>query len=485
MNLEKALKRYAEKGIYPFHMPGHKRNLSFPDPYRIDITEIEGFDNLHNAQGILRQAQEEASHLYQSKKTYYLVNGSTCGILAAMMSCTVRGSRILMARNCHKSVYHAVLLNQLRPVYLSPGEIQIGLQGQIKVSDVKDALERYPDIRVMILTSPTYDGVLSDVRAIAEVAHRHDVLLIVDQAHGAHLGLDPSMESNAIQDGADIVVMSVHKTLPSFTQTALLHLVTDRPDKVKVEQYLDIFETSSPSYLLMAGIDYCLRFVGENRERLFEKLSHNLKIFHQKTETLKMLHVVRKEEISEIEAFGFDETKILVRIDGDVQASEIADELRERYSIEIEMTSKSYILAIATVMDTEEGFDRFAKALIEIDKNLLKKKIQQSNDVENIHNSIETDIKKTSLNEEWNDLKTERVLEIDEAKSRVSVLCDWQNVEGKICADFLIPYPPGIPLIVPGERIDRNVIDVIHSCLESGRQIEGFLENYRINIVQM
>ena len=227
--LEQKLNELEQSDIYPFHMPGHKRAfLPFANPYAIDITEIEGFDNLHHATGILQEAQQKAADLYGAQKTYYLVNGSTCGLLAAISAAVPRGGKILVARNCHKAVYHAMYLRQLVPVYLYPEDTAYGIQGQVTPQMVQKQLKQTPDIRAVVITSPTYDGVVSDIQSIADIVHAYGIPLIVDEAHGAHFGFSPEFPENATRLGADAVIMSVHKTLPAFTQTALLHLCSDR-----------------------------------------------------------------------------------------------------------------------------------------------------------------------------------------------------------------------------------------------------------------
>ena len=305
--LEQKLNELEQSDIYPFHMPGHKRAfLPFANPYAIDITEIEGFDNLHHATGILQEAQQKAADLYGAKKTYYLINGSTCGLLAAISAAVPRGEKILMARNCHKAVYHAMYLRQLVPVYLYPEDTAYGIQGQVTPQMVRKQLEQTPDIRAVVITSPTYDGVVSDIKNIADTVHAYGIPLIVDEAHGAHFGFSPEFPENATRLGADAVIMSVHKTLPAFTQTALLHLCSDRIAEKKVAQFLGIYETSSPSYLLMAGIEKSLQIIEKDREMLFAAYSRRLAEFRDKTKNLKTLQVLQPSDFSKQEAFSFD-----------------------------------------------------------------------------------------------------------------------------------------------------------------------------------
>ena len=273
--LIETLIQYNQSSYYPFHMPGHKRNstLPFPDALSIDITEIDGFDNLHDAKNVIKQAMENAAKLYDAEETRFLVNGSTCGILAAICACTKMGDMVLVARNCHKSVYHALYLQKLLPVYLYPQEMQ-GIATEILKEDVEQALRDYPKICAVILVSPTYEGIVSDIAGIAEIVHKFSCTLIVDEAHGAHFGFLEQFPETSVRLGADLVIQSVHKTLPAFTQSALLHIGKEkgkknhRVDKERLYRYLSIFQSSSPSYILMAGIQKSLQIVKEQKEKI-------------------------------------------------------------------------------------------------------------------------------------------------------------------------------------------------------------------------
>ena len=212
-------------------MPGHKRNrASSADDFLFerDITEISGFDNLHHAEGILKEAQEYAAQIYGTKKCFFSVNGSTAALLAAVSASVNKGGKILVARNCHKAVYHAIYLRELVPTYIYPqSDNDLGINGSISVSRVERYLEENPKIEAVLITSPTYDGVVSDVRKIAETAHKHGIPLIVDEAHGAHFRFSDYFPVSAADLGADVVIQSFHKTLPAMTQTAVLHLCSD------------------------------------------------------------------------------------------------------------------------------------------------------------------------------------------------------------------------------------------------------------------
>ena len=479
--LEQKLYDYAKSDYYPFHMPGHKRQLDCRwNPYELDITEIDGFDNLHHAQEILKESQERAAKLYGAGKSYYLVNGSTCGLLATICAATGKGDRILVARNCHKAVYHALFLNELSPIYLYPTITGQGIQGQISTEQIQQALEKNPDIRAVIITSPTYDGVVSDVKSIAEVVHRYDIPLIVDEAHGAHFGFTEGLPENAVQLGADAVIVSVHKTLPAFTQTALLHLCENRISQQKIEKYLGIFETSSPSYILMAGIDRCVRMMMEQKEGLFPIYIERLRLFYEKLRGLKHLRVVRKKDFSPEEAYDFDETKILIFTDAaSMTGMDLYETLLHKYKIQLEMVAGNYVLALSSVMDTQEGFDRLAKALLEIDDYVDLHMDSNGTALMDLYGaSEETICLDSSVYQEQ-----EKILEISEAENLEHQAVELEAAIDKVSANFIYLYPPGIPIVVPGERITEKFVEDIRKAQKMNLDLEGLVDDRLINIV--
>jgi arginine/lysine/ornithine decarboxylase len=447
------LKELARSDHYPFHMPGHKRALEFPNPYAVDITEIGGFDNLHHAQGVLREAQERAARMYGAKRAYYLVNGSTCGILAAISAAAPRGSRILIARNCHRAVYHAVCLRQLSAEYLYPVDTASGIQGQVTPQQVREKLEKNPDIRAVVITSPTYDGLVSDIAGIAAVAHGHGVPLIVDEAHGAHFGFHPAFPENATRLGADAVIMSVHKTLPAFTQTALLALCSDRIDPAQAEKFLSVYETSSPSYILMAGIEQSLALLAEDGDRLFADYVALLAAFRQKTADLERLSV--RGSFAPGEAYAFDPGKLLIETAGFLTGQKLQQILRDRYHLELEMAGGCYALAMTSVMDTQEGFDRLACALHEIDASLTGTVPAPSLTPRDIYRA------------------PRKCMELHEADESSHAALPLSAAAGRISAAYISLYPPGIPIVVPGEELDAQTVAAIMQCMDLGLDVEG------------
>lgn len=473
-DLNQKLIQYCQSDIYPFHMPGHKQTaFPFPNPYSIDITEIDGFDNLHHAGDILKETQERAAALYGAKRSFYLVNGSTCGVLAAICAATRKRDKVLVARNCHKAVYHALFLNELQTEYLYPVLTNNDIQGQITVEQVEEALYHNPDITAVIITSPTYEGIVSDVAGIAETAHAHGVPLIVDEAHGAHIGFGAGFPENAVKLGADAVIMSLHKTLPSFTQTALLHINSNRIAQEQVESYLDIFETSSPSYLLMAGMDACIRLLQEEGKALFTRYRELLDQFYRDISDLELLHVMSEKDLGKEEAYDWDDSKIVIFTGkADMTGEKLGRILLDRYHLQMEMLSGTYVLGMTSIMDCQEGFTRLSKALHEIDRDCMDNQRKQNDGNSKIF--IERMYQ-----------KNRREMQIYQARELSYKEVKLEEAVGKMAADSIFLYPPGIPMIVPGEIISRQFIENVKECIEMGLKIEGLanLTSRRIKIV--
>ena len=500
---------YTESDAYPFHMPGHKRQeipdgmqRDFSDPYGIDITEIDGFDNLHHAEGILKDAMDEAAAVYGADRSWYLVNGSTCGILSAGFAVTENGGRILTARNCHKAVYHAIYLNRLRAEYLYPEEIvEFGINGGIRVEDVRKALEKdamrcagksgdmrgkRTKIQAVLITSPTYEGVVSDIRAIADVAHEYGIPLIVDEAHGAHLEYADrchSFPKSALECGADIVIQSLHKTLPCFTQTAILHIKGDRVDQDRVARYLSMFQTSSPSYLFMAGIQRCIRYMDSTGRDGMIRYEERLKWFMEQMKGLQVLEVLTRDICGKYRAVaGWDPSKIVVSTmrAKDFHGEELAEMLRKNYHLEMEMTAPEYVIAMTSVLDTDEGFERLTKALLEIDEELLKAEEKRRKTVSETGDQKENTVReraekncKASETLQSRILRPNETMSICEAMDANTGRTALQNTVGKVSAEFIYLYPPGIPIIAPGEVFTREIVEMIEAYKKAGLLVQG------------
>ncbi|HHX56317.1 MAG TPA: aminotransferase class I/II-fold pyridoxal phosphate-dependent enzyme [Clostridiales bacterium] len=465
MKLYNKLLEYSKSNVYPMHMPGHKRNdkyLNMVNPYLLDITEIEGFDNLFHAKGIIKESMKRAATLYNSCNTNYLVGGSSAGILSGISACTNKGDKVLVARNSHKSVYNAIYLNELKPIYIYPQiNSQYGINCGISPEDIEKMLIKHKDIKLIIITSPTYEGVISNVQGTSEISHKHKVPLFVDEAHGSHLGFHSYFPTNSIEGGADIVIHSLHKTLPAFTQTGLIHVNSTLVDYEKVKECLSIYQSSSPSYLLMASIDKCINLLIEEGEKLFTSFANNLKSFYEKAKQLKHLKILRKKDIY------FDPSKIILSVrDADISSIEIYTILLEKYKIQVEMLSTDYIIAMTSICDTTIGFNRLLEALLDIDGQVKEKQSDYKINIDILSEDVET------------------VKSIYEAKTSPSETIPFIDSEGRITREYIYLYPPGSPVLLPGERITKKHIKYLLECKKLGLSIQG-LDDYDMNFIKV
>ena len=450
------LKSYKESGIYPFHMPGHKRTDITNGgllPYSIDLTEIDGFDNLHNACGCIKDIEKKAEKLYCVNRAFLLVNGATGGILSSIRAMTNFGDKIIVARNCHKSVYNAIELCGLNPEYILPDyDERHDVFTSVSPYKLEMLLNKNPDTKLVIITSPTYEGVVSDIKSISDICHRYGAMLLVDEAHGAHFSFSDKFPNEAVKCGADVAVVSLHKTLPSLTQTALL--LTDNSElSEKLQENLSIFETSSPSYILMSAIEKCLDFISDNKSD-FENYTNRLSDLYNDTKSLNKLSILYNDKSFLENCFDFDFGKIVISTTKtNISGTELAKILREKYKIETEMSYTDYVIAMTSVCDIDEGFGRLKNALFEIDNSLNKK--------ENNYDDYNfSEIPERSFNSfQKNSFKSEKIM--------------FRNAQGSVSIEYIWAYPPGIPLIVPGEIISDKLINQINILISNNIQINS------------
>lgn len=472
--------------IYPFHMPGHKRNMKahpLEQMFAIDITEIDGFDNLHHADGILKRMQDETAGFYGALESYYLVNGSTCGILSAISASVQKGGRLLMARNCHKAAYNACLLRQIDTVYLYPESTNHPLiYGGVSPKEVEQAFEKYDRVDAVIITSPNFDGVVSDIETIAEIVHKNNAILIVDEAHGAHFMYSEFFPKSAVECGADLVIQSLHKTLPSLTQTAILHVCSDRVKKERLKDFLAMYQTSSPSYVFMATMQQCIEHTYKNREMLFKVFRDRLEKFLKKAGSLKHLRVLSEEWAMQNKLFDFDKSKIIVStLNSDLNGEQLYEILLRRYHLQPEMASAGYVLCITSAYDSEEGFERLAKAIFEIDNSIESYKYDGCK-----QDSLDEEIKKAcmcnatgkeSMQSVWQSLnagsKNKWIYSAYKAFEMEKESVIIEEAIGKVSGEFVYLYPPGIPLLVPGEIISKDFIRLFERCREMRLPLQG------------
>lgn len=568
--INEALEKYIEKGTYPWHMPGHKRQpLEKPDGgmclkddenggqlppnvdnisksrenfwngvYAHDFTEAKDLDDMHEPEMFIADSIAEMKMVYGTFATYMLVNGSTSGLMTAIHATCRRGDIILAARNCHKAVYNAICMLELEPEYIVPDYVDmrwrcgVNQNGEQPITDgmtdvsgesnretrekmaasseVNHETEERADVngeddrevsertdilgdispdklelalkelvadgrkpRAVIITSPTYEGVISDIRTIAGIVHRYGIYLIVDEAQGAHLNFMEGHET-AMKQGADIVIESLHKTMPALTQTSLLHVMDPELDE-RVRRYLQIFQTSSPSYIFMQSMEKAVAFGANNRDA-FAEYGRRLEIFAGKCDGLRNIRLfrpdassVKNDEIcNACKVFDHDEGRLVFVVrPGTVDESGqkftgvmLAEILADRYGLIVEMASVSYVICISSVVDSADSYDILFNAVAEIDGNL----------------GYEPD-------------KTDRQ-ELDIISGRRSAMppgTAWdrpvesvpiEGAAGKVSGAFVYAYPPGIPVLAPGEVVDRQAVNGIKSMIDSGLNVAGVNDGY-------
>lgn len=478
------LEAYSRENIVPMHMPGAKRNRELigryiddvSSPYDIDITEIDGFDNMHNADGIIKRAFEKTAALYGADESLFLVNGSTAGNMAAICGVTDKGDSIIVARNCHVSVYNAIILNELETIYVYPQyDDEYGYYKGISLNEIKDTVEnsklKKKDIKAVVITSPTYEGNVSDIKAIADYLHQYNIPLIVDEAHGAHFKFSDEFPQTAVEQGADIVINSVHKTLPSLTQTAVMHINYGYVNVSKVKRYWNIYQSTSPSYILMGSIDRCMSIIQNDGKYLFENYISKLKILRNKLGQLKNIKLIDSDDISKI-VIGCDNAKKLYDI------------LLNEYGIQLEMSSLKYAIAMTSIFDSAEYYDRFYNALCEIDRRYNANNNQNYAEPCNIFNNTSS-IKKADIKVNIADFKNEALMSIAKALNEGDkngydkIMMNDSSLYGRISAKMVYVYPPGIPILCPGEIISENVVNIISKAIENGLEVVGLEDNLK------
>lgn len=476
-----ALNQLKNERRIPFHMPGHKRKGidqdAFSEIKSMDITEITDYDDLHHPEGIIRESMDQLKEIYHTKESWYLVNGSTVGILAAISSVCRPGDKILIGRNCHKAVYHAIRLLRLKAYYICPRiskehDIMLDM-GKEELEQIEEILKREETIRAVVITSPTYEGVVSDVAEIKKVLYQWNVPLIVDEAHGAHFMFHEAFPKSAVECGADLVIQSTHKTLPALTQTALLHLCSDRISAREVSSWLSIYETSSPSYLLMASAEQAVVFMHNERKKVQEYVD-NLHSFRKKCGQLKEITLLGAETLS---CFDYDIGKLVFSVKKTgMDGKGFFDQLLEKYHIELEMKNTSYVIAMTSVMDEEEEFDQLLEVLRKIDLDLQRERQERRNDSPNMDNV------KENAKEYHEQLPIpEKKYEVWQCESVEEV--SFKEAVGRIAGEYIMLYPPGSPILVPGEKIIKEMVENIQYYLYNGYNVTG-LENGKVVVME-
>lgn len=468
------LMEHAAKDPVSFHMPGHKgaelyRRFGYGNFLQTfmdcDITEIPGADNLFQTEGILKRTQQRYAALYDVRRSYLLINGTSGGIIASILASVPEGGTLIMARNCHKSVFNALTLGGIRPAYIYPRMIEeYGVLGEVTPEEVARSMEENPRAAAVILPSPNYYGICSSIREIADVVHEHGKVLIVDQAHGAHLKWLSSRDNGgfgprcAEAEGADLVINSIHKTLASFTQSAVLNLNSRRVDRYALEDKLQAIQSTSPSYLLMASLDISAELLEEHERELMGAWNENLDYFYENVKQIPGIQVMEGLELLDRSKINLDTSA------WGISAAELEKRLMKR-GIFAELTTGNILMLMTGIGNRRRDFDRLLQALREI-RAELGNYCGGRGASGGFASGAGRVPRKTEL------------FPIPKEKTRLPL----EEAEGRICASSIIPYPPGIPLICPGEKLEKEDLLYIKELRQAGEKVIGVTEDGEVTV---
>ncbi|HYE80724.1 MAG TPA: aminotransferase class I/II-fold pyridoxal phosphate-dependent enzyme [Clostridia bacterium] len=461
----KSLIEYRDEGAVSFHMPGHKRGsiykkagLEFPgeDLLAMDTTEVSGIDNLHCPEGAILEAQSLAAEAFGADHTFFLANGTTSGIYSMIMAAANPGDKIIIPRNCHRSVYGAVILGRLVPVYIDPEmDNELGIAMGIKPEKVEYILEKHKDAKAVVITNPTYYGACSDLEKIADIVHEKGMLLLVDEAHGSHFSFHERLPISALDAGADMTAQSTHKTLPAMTQSSMLHVKSGRVDIEKLKLFLQLTQTTSPSHILLASLDSARYIMKEKGRSFLEDTIAWSNRARNEINSIPGLYCLSQDRIGSFGVADLDPTRLTVNFGAaGISGTRAEVILRKDFKIQVEMSDLCNIVAIATIGNNQADFERLVNAL----KSVA--------DTEGKGMAAVKATTAFSMSPELSLMPWE------------AVYCRKEQVEfgnsiGRASGEMIIPYPPGIPVLMPGERITSEAYEYLRLCLEQGIKING------------
>lgn len=460
-----ALREYVDRDTVPFHVPGHKKghgmdaefkNFIGPNPFKIDVTVFKLVDSLHHPTGPIKKAQELAADAYGAKASFFSIHGTSGAIEAMIMSVVSDKDKIIIPRNVHKSVTGGIILSGAVPIYMQPElDKKIGIAHGVTPKTVEKTLKENPDAKAVLIINPTYYGVSTDIKKIAEIVHSYNIPLIVDEAHGPHLGFNDKLPVSAIEAGADMCAQSTHKIIGALTQCSLLHVCSDRIDIHKVQQILNIMQTTSPSYILMASLDCARRQIAKSGKELLDYAIELCNYAREEINKIPGFYCFGNEVLNNPGAFSFDPTKVTITCrDLGITGYDLDMILSNDYHIQMELSDLYNVLAVGSFGDTKENIDYLLKALKEISTKYYGKGLSKPDFI---------DIPKIPT----------QVLIPREAFYGSKHSVPISESVGLISGEFLMAYPPGIPVLCPGEIITSEIVNYVKLLKETGLYVQG------------
>ena len=458
------LLNHAKNRVVSFHTPGHKngrgidprlRKFTGRNMYYMDVTVFPEVDSLHDPQGPIKKAQQLMARAYGVEHSFFLVNGSSSGNMTMFMSACAPGSSVIVSRNAHKSVMAGIVLSGVWPIWIQPKVDQnLDVLFDSSPDQIKDALDKYPEAKAVFVTSPTYNGVTADLVKIAELCRSRGKILLVDEAHGPHLKFHKDLPVSAVEAGADMCVQSTHKILSALSQGSVLHVQSDLVDVTRVRQMVSLLQTTSPQYITLASLDLARRQAVTQGEKLLGRVIHWAEEGRKRINTLKHFRCMTREDVRS-RGYDMDVTKLTVNVTRTgLSGHEVEDILAKEYKVQVDAADLFNIIAIMGIGSDKSDVERFVDALTEIDHKY--------------HGSAQNWLLEIPT------LATEMVLlPRDVFLNMKSKRVPLSKAAGHICAQTLTPYPPGIPVLIPGERITQTIVDYLGHLTDKNIRVVG------------
>lgn len=478
--LFEALRDYIKKPMVPFHTPGHKQgqgidgeflSLVGKNLFAIDLTELPEVDNLHDPDGVIKEAMALAAQAYGADYTFFLVNGSTSGNNAMIMSVCDPGEVIIVPRNAHKSVIGGIILSGAVPVYVQPvWDEELGIDHGITPEGVDEAIIKHPEAKAVLIVNPTYYGSAIDIKRIVKLVHNAGKPLLVDEAHGPHLKFHPDLPVSGLEAGADIVVQSTHKIIGGMTQSSMLHIKDGYINVKRVKNVLQLIQTTSPSYVLMASLDVARRQMAIEGKELLDKAIYLAEKARKELNEIPGIKCFGREKCGKPGIYDFDVTKLTINVTGlGISGFEALDRLNETYNIQSELATLHNVLELISIGNTESDIARLVGAIRALAYETKKEKVHTNGTL--------------NLGLNFPDMP-EAVMTPREAFFAKTKRIPFEASAGHICAEIVAPYPPGIPLLTPGERITRPVVEYLQIIHKHGGFING-PEDIRLSTIKV
>ncbi|MEK5443289.1 MULTISPECIES: aminotransferase class I/II-fold pyridoxal phosphate-dependent enzyme [unclassified Fredinandcohnia] len=460
------LVEHSKKNPTQFHIPGHKKGAGIDPEFRdfigdnalsIDLINIGPLDDLHQPKGIIKRAQDLAADAFGADHTFFSVQGTSGAIMTMVMAVCGPGDKIIVPRNVHKSVMSAIVFSGAVPIFIHP-EIDntLGISHGITTDSVKKALEQHPDAKGLLVINPTYFGVAADLKRIVDIAHSYEVPVLVDEAHGVHIHFHDGLPLSAMQAGADMAATSVHKLGGSMTQSSILNVREGLVSANRVQTILSMLTTTSTSYLLLASLDVARRRLVTEGFDLIEKTIQLANYTREKINEIEKLKCIGREILGSKATFDFDPTKLIISVkDLGITGSDAEVWLREKYNIEVEMSDLYNILCIVTPGDTKKEADLLIDALAN-----LSDEVSHLSESRIVPEVLLPDIPVLALSPR------------DAFYSETEVV-PFEASAGRVIAEFIMVYPPGIPIFIPGEIITEENLTYIQTNIEAGLPVQG------------